>query len=189
MEPQVKKKTPDPSQKSLHTFFKTSASSKENTPHNENVNANSNVAAPTVKSNLKETTASVPLAGNKRYMYQCDYCREATFDTMDEAVIHEETCHARKPAAKESKVKETDSKDKEKKAAKKRKRKSKIPDPQGTITVNVPFNDGTLEVKIDGVCTNVFEDSIQPVTLDGEYPVQSKRAIKNFLSGFGKFVW
>lgn len=184
--------TPDRSQAFPCAFFKAPASSRENATLDENIEPNSNAAEPAVDDVLRYTTAAPPpLSSSKRKLFQCDYCREAIFDSFDEAANHEEMCEARKPSpkdAKETKKGKSDSNDSDNKVKKKKRRKSKIPDPQGTLTVSVPFNDSTQALfEIDGVCTtDVFDD---PLTLEGQYPLRAKRAVKNFLRGFGKFVW
>jgi hypothetical protein len=172
------KNTPNPFQQSLHSFFQ----AKENTAPN----SNDNEVSSTNQSILKEAVPSAAEPVKKRTMFQCDYCREAVYETYEEAVRHEETCDARKPAAEEKTKQDSKTNDEAKKSTKKR-RKSKIPDPIGPLTVNVSFNDSTEEMTIRGVCTDVFGD--KRLTLNGDFPKESKRAIKNFLSGFGKFVW
>lgn len=162
----TKSKTPDSDnlhQKSIHAFFPKSSDSKEN-----------------VEINVEGEPPK------KKTKYQCDYCHDAVFDDRSECVKHEETCDARKPSANKS----SDPKKKEEEATKKKKRrrKSKIPsEPKGNLAVNVLFKDDTESLTIDGVYTDVFGDDA--VTLTGEYPSHSKRAIKNFLRGFGRFVW
>jgi hypothetical protein len=169
----TEKNTPNPCQKSLLSFFQ----AKENTA------PNSNDEAPSPKKRVLKDDAVVQPVNQKR-MFQCDFC-DAMYKTNEEAVRHEETCDARKPAAKENGSKGNDE---AKKSAAKKRRKSKIPDPIGPLTVNVSFNDNAEEIMtIRGVCTDVFGD--EGLTLDGDFPKESKRAIKNFLSGFGKFVW
>eukprot|EP00956_Cyclotella_meneghiniana_P045526 scaffold373217_cov70-Cyclotella_meneghiniana.AAC.2 len=163
----TKRKTPDNlSQKSIHAFFPKSSDSKEN-----------------VKINVEGKPPK------KKTKYQCECCR-TIFDNHSECVKHVERCDARKPSAKKSsnpKKKEKDDEEATKK--KKRKRKSKIPsEPKGDLAVNVRFKDGTNEsLTIESVYTGVFGD--EAMMLTGEYPAHSKRAIKNFLHGFGRFVW
>lgn len=172
-----KKRKPDPTQTSLESFF--DKESKENAPPN-NSNENDKDDVPPSKENTPT------LQSNKRRMYQCDYCRDAIFENKDDAIRHEETCEARKPSAIKATLKNDES---EKKPAKKRRKRIKIPDPQGGLVVNIPFNDGTEMFMIEGVRTDIFGD--ESITLTGDYnshPKQ-KRAIQNYLSGFGKFVW
>ena len=179
------KKSPESSRKILNQTTLASSDSKTTLSKDAPLKSIENIQDALSKRSVEGAVQShVP--PSKKTKYQCDFCRDAIFDSWDEAVQHEATCVARKPASDDSKN-DKGEEPPAKAPTKKKRRKSKIPAAKGNLTVNIPFNDGTKEnITINGVCTNVLLE--EPMTLS-EFPSHSRRSIKNFLSGFGKFVW
>ena len=155
--------------KTLDDFFSAS-SSKENASLN-------------IKSELDKEARDKPVK-KKTTRYQCDYCRAMTFQTLEEAVQHEQSCGARKPKSNSK----NDKHDNDAAEKPKKKRKSKpVPQPIGRPQdVYLQFNDGVEVVSMD-LCIDVCDDS--PITLTGSFDANYKRAAANFLTGFGRFVW
>lgn len=177
----------DPSQKSLTDLYprdqykeEVPFEAKENNANGGNVHGNTAVAA--------------------KQRWICDFCGEDSpmFDSFDEALAHENQCENRKqPAAlKSSNTPVTTNAASpaattEKSTPKKRKINPSARKKGKPLSVQISSKGkrSTTRVTISGVCTDAMDSVKSEIQLEQEHHEKDVITIKNFLSGFGMFIW